>query len=1200
MPTVEEKIAKAQELIGKVSPEKATELKRWINAQYASGAAQRPTSSVADPTRKTGAAAIEEVDQTLPEREPEPEQQAETQKQLQLQEFVREGQPKVAWQTPGAQLARQTLQQQMGVDPATAMRQEAELLRASSAEDQQLFKLKNLSKDPTLFVPPEHWSEQARFQPGIKDALPGVGHEVWEEPSIQMFRRDMADTLMKAGLDPEKVDETDPLFHRYADAMWAQRYRRAAEKGESVVRKSMLKGSGSPGSDAAGDEFDAYGMAAMDAINAVTKFGYGLDLGRTGGVATEVLNTLAAGPGGMSREGYNFPGLIPGEAPDPAQMQQVVTDQRNMRETGWGQAGQVAGLMTPGGIAGRLASGIGKLLPAGGAVANIARGAGIGGLGAAGVEGIQDTVQNLGDVSRGNAPTVSLEQMGSNALGAGALGLGLGAGFSALGEAARAGKNKLLKSSLGKDVANMEEAGIEPGIFTRSESAAVKAARQRTADAGLGGDVKSMASRELGQPLARAWRDVDELGAKGELPRLQHQVDEYLRSPDGATKVPINNTADAVLELMESRVDDVGEELPFMLNMQGFQRVRDKLFEKPRMVTPSEAQKMAEGGWRQIPAEAPRGMVAVSRVRQLDARELLEVEEAIDKLAGFSGKELTGPKEKAYRLFARAIRRDRDRFPANRWTRGEGGGQLQLTTADGETVSGFSALMGRLSEAKRGSTKLLDEAGLTKGSPGLKSTVTEQSQLPTSVDKLRRVEKQAADLEDLDVPDLYNPTGTSPRSEARRAVERRHRKHIEEEVRPTLERIPDETGSIEMFTLGFDKPIRMVQRGMSPEEATRRYYDPKKTDLTPHEFTKRLSSAAAHIEGALAKAPKATHVPVVFRGMTLNDFQVNRMLEEGTFNNGGMVTSFSRNPLTASTFGPGTGHRVLLKVKHKNGVGIETMSQIPQEQEVLLPGTSSFKITDAYRMAKGPGSGTIVIEAEELGKSTLGKGARARSAVKEKLEVEPTEAQSKQLDKLVQGFRQSEGTARGDDAAKELARLAGVEEELKMWAGILSANRVASGREGVGIGGGGIRGWLAGSPAQLAVRSTKTLNRLGAEPIAQAPSTELRALLRRLRGRGGPSGPPAFALMGMGSGGPPVASAFADQERDSEGLDPALRAAVMGKEHLRDQGPPLSVEEAGLLQQLAEAFGRGMGQAMPMPAPQQPPAPQAPIEEYPQ
>lgn len=1213
MATTEERIAKAQELLnsGRVSPEKASELKRWVNAQYASGAAQRPSQGLGSPTAKTGAAAIEEVDEALPERVGTPASQ-DVAEQLTIQKYVREGQPNVTWSAPDAQLVQQTFQQQAGVDPAAVMREQAQMLRMEADSEEQRFKIKNLSKDPELYVPPEHWTQQSQLQPSIKDALPGIGHEVWEEPSLEMFRRDMSDMLTKAGLDPEKIDEGDPLYHRYADAMWAQRYKRAAEKGENVVRGSLLKGAtryGSfydpqPGEFATdGDALDRYGAMAMDAINAVTKFGYGLDYGRTAGIATEAVNSALG-------------------APD-----EVVADQRNMRETGWGQLGQLTGLLSPGGIAGGIASRLSAQAPkVTGIGANVVRGGVIGAKSGAAEVLLQDAVQNAGDVLRGNEPTVSLEQMGQRgALGAG-LGAGLGGAFSGIGAAANWGKGKLLQSpTVGKDLANMEAAGIEPGIFPKlSEPAAVKAARQRTADAGLGGDVKSQASRELGPPLARVWRDVGELGTKGELPRLEYQVDGYLRSQEGVKKYPVNNTVDAVLDLLKSRKDADGNDLPFVLNMAKFSAIKDKLFDKPRVVTRSEAARLAEAGWVELPdarqfpqpkgsqlpewldsgraePELPQAMVEVARRRHLNARELLEVEQAVDDLAGFSDKALEGPKEKAYRMFARALRQDRDQFGFNGWTRGEGGGQLQMITPEGETVTGLSALMGRLSEAKRASRKLRDTAGLTGPAPALKSVVSEQPVTPTKLGDVRQSDKALADIDEValgPLPAQYDPTGASPRSAARRMLDREHEKYVNEKVLAGLS--PEDVRALEMFSLGYDTPIRMVQRGISPEEATRRYYDPSKTDLPPHEFTKRISEASARIEGILARSPKATHVPVVYRGAVFDDFQINRMLEEGSFNNGGQVSSFSRNPMVTAGFGGSqSGTAVTFKVRHKNGVGIETLSEIPQEQEVLLPGSSSFKITDAY-WAKGPGR-RLIIEAQELSESTVGKAPKARSAVKEKLGVQTTAAQDAQADKLIQTYRQNEGTARGDEAALEMARLGGFEEELKMWAGIFSANRVASGREGIAASGSGIRGWLAGGLPQLAVRTTRPLNRLGAEPLAHAPSTELRALLRRLRGKDGPSGPPAFSLMGMGSGGPPIAGAFVGQEREPDGLNPALRAAVMGKEHLREQ--PMTPEEVGWLRKLAmdvaEAAGRGIGAGMPAPAPQQSPAPMAPPEEYP-
>lgn len=178
-----------------------------------------------------------------------------------------------------------------------------------------------------------------------------------------------------------------------------------------------------------------------------------------------------------------------------------------------------------------------------------------------------------------------------------------------------------------------------------------------------------------------------------------------------------------------------------------------------------------------------------------------------------------------------------------------------------------------------------------------------------------------------------------------------------------------ERKSVSLFTKGYDTTIRALQGGQ-PEsalvEARRREYgDKDKRGESPEEHVRKAKLAAADTEKFIARAAKATHIDTVYRGIHVDDATLGKLLDGSSFGMMGRTTSASWNPGIAMAFGtnvPAGRHGVLLKMKHKSGVGIETMSSAGKhEREILLPGSAKFKITDKYKLEDG----TVVIEGVE-------------------------------------------------------------------------------------------------------------------------------------------------------------------------------------------------------------------------------------------
>lgn len=194
----------------------------------------------------------------------------------------------------------------------------------------------------------------------------------------------------------------------------------------------------------------------------------------------------------------------------------------------------------------------------------------------------------------------------------------------------------------------------------------------------------------------------------------------------------------------------------------------------------------------------------------------------------------------------------------------------------------------------------------------------------------------------------------------------------------------DELAAVHAWTSGYYDTIRSIQRGgvTDPElyRARREYV--RKLGFSESEAKSRKHVADAyqhrvHLERALAKwRGNQTASKVVYRGMGGLSGEAIRKLElAGELELGGLSTSASWDAAPAHLFErltqePGT-FGVMLKLKTRSGMPIETMSKNPSEYEVLLPGDLRFRIVSIKRLTSedwdaDATQGTLLIEAEEI------------------------------------------------------------------------------------------------------------------------------------------------------------------------------------------------------------------------------------------
>jgi len=206
---------------------------------------------------------------------------------------------------------------------------------------------------------------------------------------------------------------------------------------------------------------------------------------------------------------------------------------------------------------------------------------------------------------------------------------------------------------------------------------------------------------------------------------------------------------------------------------------------------------------------------------------------------------------------------------------------------------------------------------------------------------------------------------------------------------------PEQADAIRKFSFGYDSTIRSLQRGVPDDDIIMdriaQYGGGVDKRGIPHEIhLEEARKAAADLESYVATAPKAMDQPVVYRGLVGDKDFVERMLNEDIVDMGGAITSSSYDPQVARSFtarnqGDETPFGVVLKLRHRNGVGVggHGEGRVQIEREILLPGTSKFRKVAQYADPTTPNQ--VIIEADEIVPGLGGFPKRASSALREAL-----------------------------------------------------------------------------------------------------------------------------------------------------------------------------------------------------------------------
>lgn len=188
---------------------------------------------------------------------------------------------------------------------------------------------------------------------------------------------------------------------------------------------------------------------------------------------------------------------------------------------------------------------------------------------------------------------------------------------------------------------------------------------------------------------------------------------------------------------------------------------------------------------------------------------------------------------------------------------------------------------------------------------------------------------------------------------------------------------PAQLEAAHAFSWGYDDTIRQLQRGVPDEEivaarAKRYGGDVDKRGESHREHIRKAKQYSKDVEEYIKNGPKADDQPIVYRGLVGGDDLLDRFLKRGEFDLRGQTTSASYDPQVGRSFisrfhdeaNPATRNGVLLKIKHRSGVGIGHLAEKGIEREVLLPGKARFRITGRHLDPENPKR--LIVEAEEM------------------------------------------------------------------------------------------------------------------------------------------------------------------------------------------------------------------------------------------
>ena len=182
-------------------------------------------------------------------------------------------------------------------------------------------------------------------------------------------------------------------------------------------------------------------------------------------------------------------------------------------------------------------------------------------------------------------------------------------------------------------------------------------------------------------------------------------------------------------------------------------------------------------------------------------------------------------------------------------------------------------------------------------------------------------------------------------------------------VRARLPKNEDERSGVNYFTGGSYSEVREWEKCTT--DAQRERF----AEVQGRGTAQRSKLAADRIE-AFFRNPETTPTPgTVYRGLKYIDDDLFKKLAADEEFDLLATTSTSRTPAVAMRFANaeetyGATNRAFLILKQKSAVGIETISQLPHENELLLHKSTRFRVIGRYR-AEGH-TNVLILEAEEI------------------------------------------------------------------------------------------------------------------------------------------------------------------------------------------------------------------------------------------
>ena len=152
----------------------------------------------------------------------------------------------------------------------------------------------------------------------------------------------------------------------------------------------------------------------------------------------------------------------------------------------------------------------------------------------------------------------------------------------------------------------------------------------------------------------------------------------------------------------------------------------------------------------------------------------------------------------------------------------------------------------------------------------------------------------------------------------------------------------EELGAIEDWSVEGFRFARAEQfrRAEADGIALTRY---EKAQMRLYKGSKKVDKSIELLEGYIAKAPKFDGV--VYRGLNASTEDMNRILEALTEGKSvRALESWSKNKGIAEEFAVGSGNHLTFRVKNKKGVDIAQLSEMSNEEEVLMPSGVRYRV----------------------------------------------------------------------------------------------------------------------------------------------------------------------------------------------------------------------------------------------------------------